>query len=138
LKPAFKKNGTTTAGNASQMTDGASVVMLTKRSKAEKLGLPIKGRFVSYAAIGVPPELTGLGPLHAVPKALNKCGLRVADIDVWELNEAFASQATYCSEQLGIPKHRLNRRGGAIALGHPLGISGARMICTMFSELERT
>ena len=80
----------------------------------------------------------GIGPAFAIPKALEKCGLGVKDIDVWEVNEAFASQATYCVEKLGIPREKLNRRGGAIALGHPLGMTGARMVCTLFHELERS
>lgn len=138
LKPAFKKGGSTTAGNSSQVTDGAAVVLLARRSVAKKLGLPIRGRIVSYAVAGVPPEVMGIGPAVAIPAALENAGLQIKDIDVWEVNEAFASQATYCTELLKIPKDRLNRRGGAIALGHPLGMTGARMICTLFSELERT
>jgi len=102
------------------------------------MGLPIKGRLLSFAVAGVPPEVMGIGPAFAIPKALNKCGLGVNDINVYEINEAFASQATYCIETLGIPKEKLNRRGGAIALGHPLGMTGARMIVTLFHEMERT
>lgn len=138
LKPAFKKNGTSTAGNSSQVTDGAACVFLARRSFAKKHGLPIHGRMVSFAAAGVPPEIMGIGPAFAIPPALEKAGLKVEDIDVWEVNEAFASQATYSIETLKIPKSKLNRRGGAIALGHPLGMTGARMICTLFSELKRT
>jgi acetyl-CoA acyltransferase 1 len=138
LKPAFKKGGTTTAGNSSQVTDGAAVVLLARRSYAEAHGLPIKGRMLSFAAAGVPPEIMGIGPVFAIPKALEQTGLQVKDIDVWEVNEAFGSQATYSVETLKIPKDKLNRRGGAIALGHPLGMTGARMICTLFSELQRT
>ena len=138
MKPAFKKNGTSTAGNSSQVTDGAACVFLAKRSFAKKHGLPIKGRILSYAVAGVPPEIMGVGPAYAIPLALEKTGLSVKDIDCWEVNEAFASQATYSVETLKIPKDKLNRRGGAIALGHPLGMTGARMICTLFSELERT
>ena len=137
LKPAFKKGGTTTAGNASQVSDGAAAVLLAKRSTAERLGLPIKGRLLSFAACGVPPEIMGIGPAFAIPKALKQTGLAVKDIDVWEVNEAFASQATYSVETLGIPYDKLNQRGGGIALGHPLGCTGARMIVTMFHELER-
>ena len=91
LKPAFQKSGTTTAGNASQVSDGAAVVLLARRSAAKRLGLPIQGRMLSYAAAGVPPELNGIGPVYAIPKALEKCGLSVQDVDVWEFNEAFAS-----------------------------------------------
>lgn len=138
LKPAFKKGGTTTAGNSSQVTDGAAVVMMTRRSHAKKLGLKIHGRFVSFATAGVPPKVMGIGPAYAIPKALEKAGLKVEDIDVFEVNEAFASQATYCVNKCGIPKEKLNPRGGAIALGHPLGMTGARMINTLYSELERT
>lgn len=138
LKPAFKKGGTTTAGNSSQVTDGAAAVLLAKRSVAEKHGLPIKGRLLSFGLAGVPPELMGIGPAFAIPKALELTGLSVNDIDVWEVNEAFGSQATYSVEKLNIPKNKLNRRGGAIALGHPLGMTGARMIVTLFHELERT
>lgn len=138
LKPAFKKNGTSTAGNSSQITDGAAVVILARRSYAVANNLPIKGRILSFAVAGVPPEIMGIGPAVAIPKALAQTGLSVKDIDVWEVNEAFASQATYSVEKLGISYDKLNRRGGAIALGHPLGMTGARMICTLFSEMERT
>lgn len=137
LKPAFKKGGSTTAGNSSQVSDGAAVVMVAKRSTAEKLGLPIKGRILSFAAAGCAPEIMGIGPAVAIPKALAKTGLTVPDIDVWEINEAFASQATYSVETLKVPYNKLNQRGGGIAIGHPLGCTGARMIVTMFHELER-
>lgn len=138
LKGAFKKGGTTTAGNSSQVTDGAAVVILARRSVAKKLGLPIRGRILSFAVAGVPPEIMGIGPAYAIPEALKKTGLTVSDIDVFEVNEAFASQATWSVEQLGIPRAKLNRRGGAIALGHPLGMTGARMVSTLFAELDRT
>lgn len=137
LKPAFKKGGSTTAGNSSQVSDGAAAVLLAKRSTAERLGLPIKGRLLSFASCGVPPEIMGIGPAVAIPKALKQTGLAINDVDVWEVNEAFASQATYSVETLGIPYDKLNQRGGGIALGHPLGCTGARMIVTMFHELER-
>lgn len=137
LKPAFKKGGSTTAGNSSQVSDGAAAVLLAKRSTAERLGLPIKGRLLSFAAAGTPPEIMGIGPAVAIPKALKQTGLAVPDIDVWEVNEAFASQATYSVEKLGIPYGKLNQRGGGIAIGHPLGATGARMIVTMFHELDR-
>ena len=94
LKPVFKKNGTTTAGNSSQITDGAAVVLLARRSWAKQMCLPIRGRMLSFAAAGVPPEVMGIGPAYAIPKALEKTGLSVDNIDVWEINEAFASQAT--------------------------------------------
>lgn len=138
MKPAFQKGGSTTAGNASQTTDGAAVVLVARRSVAKRLGLPIKGRILGFAVAGVPPEIMGIGPAVAIPKALANCGLSIKDIDCWEINEAFASQATYSVEKLGIPREKLNRRGGAIALGHPLGMTGARMVSTLFHELERT
>ena len=138
LKPAFQKGGFTTAGNSSQMTDGAAVVLLARRSVAKAMGLPILGRVLSYSVAGVPPEIMGIGPAVAIPQALKKTGLGINDIDIYEINEAFASQATYCVQELKVPKEKLNPRGGAIAIGHPLGMSGARMICTLFSELQRT
>ena len=138
MKHAFQKGGTTTAGNSSQVTDGAACVLLAKRSYAKKNGLPIQGRFLSFACAGVPPEIMGIGPAFAIPAALKKAGLSVNDIDVFEVNEAFASQATYSVDTLKIPREKLNRRGGAIALGHPLGMTGARMIVTLFHEMERT
>jgi len=138
LKPAFKKDGTTTAGNSSQITDGAACVMLARRDVAVKLGATIMGRIVSFSADGVPPEIMGIGPAAAIPHALEKAGLGIKDIDVFEINEAFASQACYCAQKLEVPVEKLNPRGGAIALGHPLGMTGARMINTLFSELERT
>ncbi|CDW85139.1 acetyl-acyltransferases family protein [Stylonychia lemnae] len=138
LKPAFKKDGTTTAGNSSQVSDGASAVLLTRRDVAKKLGLKVYGRIVSYAVAGVPPEIMGVGPAYAIPAALKKAGLEVKDIDVFEINEAFASQATMSIEALGVPKEKLNPRGGAIAIGHPLGNTGSRQVVTLFHELERT
>ena len=138
LKPAFQKGGSTTAGNSSQVTDGAACVLLARRDVAAKLGCKVYGRILSFAVAGVPPRIMGIGPAVAIPAALEKCGLRMDDIDIFEINEAFASQATYSVEKLGVPKNKLNPRGGAIALGHPLGMTGARMIKTLYSELERT
>ncbi len=138
LKPAFRKDGTTTAGNSSQVTDGAAAVLMTRRDVAKKLGLKVLGRVVSFAVAGVPPEIMGIGPAVAIPAALKKAGLEVKDIDVFEINEAFASQATYSVEVLNVPKEKLNPRGGGIALGHPLGCTGARMVTTLLHELERT
>lgn len=112
--------------------------MLTRRDVAKKLGLKVFGRIVSFAVAGVPPEVMGIGPAFAIPAALKKAGLQIKDIDIFEINEAFASQAVYCVEKLGIPKEKLNPKGGAIALGHPLGMTGARMMVTLFHELERT
>jgi acetyl-CoA acyltransferase 1 len=138
LKAAFKKDGTTHAGNSSQMTDGAAAVLLTRRSVAKQMGLKIIGKLTSYAVAGCHPEVMGIGPAVAIPEALKKAGIGMDKIDVFEINEAFASQATYCVEKLGVPKEKLNPRGGAMALGHPLGMTGARMIVTLMSELERT
>lgn len=136
LKPAFQKGGSTTAGNASQMTDGAAVVMLTRRDHAAKMGAKVLGRIVSFATAGVPPEVMGIGPAFAIPAALKKAGLGMNDVDIFEINEAFASQASWCGRELGVPEEKLNPRGGAIALGHPLAMTGARMINTLFSELN--
>ena len=113
-------------------------MLLARRDVATRLGCRIIGRIVSFATAGVPPKIMGIGPAFAIPAALERCGLTVADIDIFEVNEAFASQATYCVKKLGIPKEKLNPKGGAIALGHPLGMTGSRMICTLMSELERT
>lgn len=138
LKAAFKKGGSTTAGNASQVTDGAAAVLVASRKVAKELGLPILAKLKSYAVKGVPPEIMGIGPAAAIPAALDQVGMSVGDIDIYELNEAFASQATYCVEKLGIPMSKVNPKGGAIAIGHPLGMTGARMICTLLTELKRT
>jgi acetyl-CoA acyltransferase 1 len=138
LKPAFKKGGCSTGGNSSQVTDGAAAVLLMKRSFAEKKGFKPIGRIVGYSVDGVPPEIMGIGPAAAIPGVLSKTGMTINDIDIFEINEAFASQALYCINKLGIPKEKVNPKGGAIALGHPLGCTGARMICTLFTELERT
>ena len=138
LKPSFKKDGVSTAGNSSQTTDGAAAVLLARRSVAEANGWPIVGKFIAYAVAGVPPEIMGVGPAYAIPKVLEKAGLTVDQIDVFELNEAFATQATWSADQLKIDYKKLNPRGGAIALGHPLGCTGARQVATLLSELRRT
>jgi len=138
LRPAFKKEGSTTAGNSSQTSDGAAAVLVMTRAEAEKRGLPILGKFVSAAVAGVPPNVMGIGPAYAIPPALQKAGLSINDIDVYEINEAFASQASYCINKLGIPLSKVNPLGGAIALGHPLGCTGARMIGTLLHQLRRT
>ncbi|KAM6452966.1 3-ketoacyl-CoA thiolase, peroxisomal isoform 1-T1 [Liasis olivaceus] len=137
LKPAFKEGGTSTAGNSSQVSDGAAAVLLARRSAAAQLGLPVLGVLKSYAVVGVPPDVMGIGPAYAIPVALKKAGLTVDDIDVFEINEAFASQAVYCVEKLGIPMEKVNPLGGAIALGHPLGCTGARQVVTLLNELKR-
>jgi acetyl-CoA acyltransferase 1 len=138
IRPAFAKNGSIHAGNASQISDGAAVVLLMKRSTAIKLGQPILGKFVSASVIGVPPLLMGIGPWKAIPIALQKAGINIEDVDIYEINEAFASQCLWCSEKLGIPEEKLNPKGGAIAFGHPLGATGARMVSTLLHELRRT
>jgi acetyl-CoA acyltransferase len=137
LKPAFKGTGTVTAGSSSQVSDGAAAEVIAARDFAESNGLPILGVLRSYQVVGVPPEIMGVGPRYAIPKALEAAGLAIGDIDVFELNEAFASQALYCQRELGIPDEKLNPNGGAIALGHPLGCTGARMTATLLYELRR-
>lgn len=137
LKPAFKEDGSTTAGNSSQVSDGAAAILLARRAKAEQLGLPILGILRAYAVVGVPPDIMGIGPAYAIPAALEKSGLTVKDVDIFEINEAFASQASYCVEKLGIPAEKVNPLGGAIALGHPLGCTGARQVITLLNELKR-
>jgi len=138
LRPAFKKDGCSTAGNSSQVTDGAAAVLLMKRSEAISRGFSIIGRFLSFATAGVPPSVMGIGPAYAIPLALKKAGLNIGDIDVFELNEAFASQAIYSFKKLGIPREKVNPLGGAIALGHPLGCTGARQVGTLLHNLRRT
>lgn len=138
LKPAFQKGGSTTAGNASQVSDGAAMVLLARRSKAKELGLPILARVRSYAVVGVDPKFMGIGPAVAIPEALKKANIGVGDVDIFEINEAFASQATMTVEHLKIPKEKVNPKGGAIALGHPLGCTGSRQIATLLPELKRT
>mmetsp|Transcript_26833 Transcript_26833/g.26466 ORF Transcript_26833/g.26466 Transcript_26833/m.26466 type:complete len:205 (+) Transcript_26833:627-1241(+) len=138
LRPAFNPNGGTTAGNSSQVTDGAAVVLLASRQAAIENNLPILARFVSFAAVGVPPEIMGVGPAFAIPRALQLAGLTINDIDIFEINEAFASQATFSIEHLGIDKNKVNPKGGAIAFGHPLGCTGSRQVATLLPELRRT
>eukprot|EP00922_Rhytidocystis_sp_ex-Travisia-forbesii_P072367 GHVS01107895.1.p1 GENE.GHVS01107895.1~~GHVS01107895.1.p1 ORF type:complete len:463 (-),score=49.28 GHVS01107895.1:159-1547(-) len=138
LKPAFQKtNGTTTAGNSSQVTDGAAMVLLVSSKKIKELQIQPLARFISFAVVGVPPDIMGIGPAIAIPKVLKQTNLKISDIDIFEINEAFASQATYCVKQLNIPQHKLNPNGGAIALGHPLGCTGSRLIATLLPEMRR-
>jgi len=137
LKPAFGKDGVTTAGNASQITDGAASVLLMRRSVAERLGLPIQGRWIGFSVIGVPPRIMGIGPEKAIPAVLKQVGLTIADIGIFEINEAFASQAVHCVRTLGIPIEKVSPKGGAIAFGHPLGATGARQVATLMPELRR-
>jgi acetyl-CoA acyltransferase 1 len=138
LKTVFKANGTTTAGTSSQVSDGAAAVLLMRRSKAEELKVPIIGSMKGFAVVGVEPDVMGIGPAEAIPAVLKQTGLTVNDIDVFELNEAFASQAVYCVKKLGLNIDKVNPNGGAIALGHPLGCTGARQVATLMNELHRT
>ncbi|KAK8237715.1 3-ketoacyl-CoA thiolase [Phyllosticta capitalensis] len=137
IKPAFAKDGSIHAGNASQISDGAAAVLLMKRSTAQRLGQQILGKFVQASIVGVPPLLMGVGPAAAIPVALAKTGLQTADVDVYEINEAFASQCLFCVEELGIDVNKVNPKGGAIAFGHPLGCTGARQVSTLLYELKR-
>jgi acetyl-CoA acyltransferase len=137
LRPAFKPGGTVTAANASQMSDGAAAVLMMSRAKAEALGLKPMARFVSFGVGGVPPEVMGIGPIAAVPKALERAGLTIEDIDLVELNEAFASQAVAVVRELGMDIDKVNVNGGAIALGHPLGCTGAKLTTQLLYEMKR-
>lgn len=137
LKTSFKENGTTTAGNSSQVSDGAAAVLLMRRSTAINLGLQILGKFVDFAVAGVPPRIMGIGPALAIPKLLKQNSLSIGDIGVFELNEAFASQASHCAKVLGIPAERWNPLGGAIALGHPLGCTGSRLVATILPQMRK-
>jgi len=137
LKPAFKEGGSTTAGNASQLSDGAAAILVTKRSTAERLKLPIQGIFRSFASVGVEPAIMGVGPAYAIPPAVKRAGLVLNDIDVFEINEAFASQCTFSIKKLGLDIEKVNPNGGAIALGHPLGCTGARLVADILPELKR-
>ncbi|EKG14024.1 Thiolase [Macrophomina phaseolina MS6] len=138
IKPAFLPYGDRShAGNSSQVTDGAAAVILMKRSRAEQLGQPILGKYVAATVAGVPPRIMGIGPTVAIPKLLNKLNITLDDVDVVEINEAFASMGVYCRDTLKIPHEKLNIRGGAIALGHPLGCTGTRQVVTGLSECRR-
>eukprot|EP00569_Conticribra_weissflogii_P014916 CAMPEP_0171398566 /NCGR_PEP_ID=MMETSP0880-20121228/6030_1 /TAXON_ID=67004 /ORGANISM="Thalassiosira weissflogii, Strain CCMP1336" /LENGTH=414 /DNA_ID=CAMNT_0011912593 /DNA_START=26 /DNA_END=1267 /DNA_ORIENTATION=- len=138
LKPVFDKaEGSTTAGNSSQLTDGAAAVLLMSREEAVKRKLPIWGVWRSYAVEGVPPDIMGVGPVYAIPSALQKAKIGAKDVDIFEINEAFASQAYYCIRTLKLEEGKVNPNGGAIALGHPLGCTGARMVVTLLNEMRR-
>lgn len=137
IRPAFAENGSIHAGNASQVSDGAAAVLLMKRSTAEKLGQTVLGKFVTASIVGVPPLLMGIGPWKAIPVVLEKTGLTKEDVDLWEINEAFASQCVWCIEELGLDMEKVNPKGGAIAIGHPLGCTGARQVGTLLHELRR-
>jgi 3-oxoadipyl-CoA thiolase len=137
LEPAFKTNGTVTAGNSSGINDGAAAVLLCEAEAARRMGLRPMARFVACAAAGVAPDLMGLGPIPATRKALARAGVGVDELDLVELNEAFAAQAIACMQDLALDSDRTNVNGGALALGHPLGASGARMVTTLLHELRR-
>jgi 3-oxoadipyl-CoA thiolase len=136
LRPVFRPHGTVTAGNSSGINDGAAAVLLTSADAAERLGLHPLARVVASAVAGVDPAYMGLGPIPATRKVLERTGLRIEDFDVIELNEAFAAQVIPCVRELGIPMEKLNPNGGAIALGHPIGFSGARLVTTLVHELR--
>jgi len=138
LKTVFKKNGTVTAGTSSQVSDGAAAVLMMRRSKAEELGCKPIGVFRGAKVVGVDPEVMGIGPAEAIPAVLEATGLTMDDIDIFEINEAFAAQAVMCVQKLGVPAEKLNPQGGAIALGHPLGATGARQVATLLNGLHRT
>jgi acetyl-CoA acyltransferase len=137
LRPAFHAKGTITAGNSSQMSDGAAACVVMSDERARQLNLKPLARFVAYATAGCPPEEMGIGPVHAIPKVLKVAGLKLEDIDVIELNEAFAAQSVAVIKTLGLDPERVNVNGGAIALGHPLGCTGAKLTATILRELER-
>ncbi|MBX9860012.1 MAG: acetyl-CoA C-acetyltransferase [Sphingomonas sp.] len=137
LKPAFKKDGTVTAANASGLNDGAAALVITSREEAEKRGMPILARIASWASAGVDPSIMGIGPVPAVKRALEKAGWAIGDLDLIESNEAFAAQAMSVNKELGWDTSKINVNGGAIAIGHPIGASGARLLTTLLYEMAR-
>jgi acetyl-CoA acyltransferase len=140
LKPHFDPNsgqGTVTAGNSSQLSDGASATLLISRQRADQLGIPYKLVFRGFQIAGCDPDEMGIGPIFAVPKLLKRAGLKMDDIDLWELNEAFAVQVVYCRDRLGIDPEKLNVNGGSISIGHPFGMTGSRLVGTLANEMER-
>jgi acetyl-CoA acetyltransferase family protein len=138
LRPHFEpETGTVTAGNASQLSDGASATLLMSRDRAQELGVPPLIAFRGFAVAGCEPDEMGIGPVFAVPKLLSRHGLKVTDIDLWELNEAFAVQVIYCRDRLGIDPDKLNVNGGSISIGHPFGMTGSRMVGTIANEMRR-
>ncbi len=136
LEPAFIKGGTVTAGNSSPLNDGAAAVVLMSAEKARELGITPLARVITMAVAGVRPDIMGIGPVPAMKKALQRAGLQLSDIDIIELNEAFAAQNLAVIKAMGIDEEKLNPHGGAIALGHPLGCSGARLIATLINDLQ--
>jgi acetyl-CoA acyltransferase 1 len=137
IKGSFAQGGSIHAGNASQISDGAAAVLLMKRSTAEKLGQKILGKYVAASIVGVKPLLMGIGPFKAIPKVMELTGISKEDVDIFEINEAFASQCLWSAQQLGLPMDKINPKGGAIAFGHPLGCTGARQVSTLLYELRR-
>ena len=137
LRPVFANNGSVTAGNSSQMSDGAAFVLVMSEQMVKELNLEPIARMISYAAVGVEPRIMGIGPVAAVPKALSQAGLKLKDIELFELNEAFASQSLAVIRELGLNKDLVNVNGGAIALGHPLGCTGAKLSVQLFNEMRR-
>jgi acetyl-CoA acyltransferase len=140
LKPHFDPTsgqGSVTAGNSSQLSDGASATLLMSRQRADQLGIPYQLMFRGFQVSGCNADEMGIGPIYAVPKLLKRAGLKMEDIDIWELNEAFAVQVVYCFHHLGIDPEKLNVNGGSIAIGHPFGMTGSRMVGTMANEMER-
>ncbi len=140
LPPVFDTSsgrGSVTAGNSSQLSDGASATLVMSGERAKELGIMPRLIFRGYAVAGCEPDEMGIGPVFAVPKLLKKHGLRVGDIDLWELNEAFASQTVYCRDRLGLPMERLNVNGGSISIGHPFGMTGSRLVGTIMNEMTR-
>lgn len=137
LRPVFRQGGSVTAGNSSPLNDGAAAAVLLSDRRAAELGVQPLGRLRGFTVVGVDPDIMGIGPVPAIQKLLAQCGLSIDDIDLFELNEAFAAQAVYCQRELGIPDDRLNVNGGAIALGHPLGCTGAKLSATLLHEMRR-
>ena len=137
LKPSFAVGGTVTPGNASPLSDGAAAMLVASAAKADALGLPRLGYLRAFVTVGVDPAIMGIGPVPAIEKLFAKTKLSVADVDLFEINEAFASQSVYCQRKLGIPDEKLNVNGGAIALGHPLGCTGAKLVASALYELKR-
>ncbi|MDT8306211.1 MAG: thiolase family protein, partial [Anaerolineae bacterium] len=137
LRPVFQQGGSVTAGNSSPLSDGAAAVIIMERNRAEELGLKPLLRFVGFNVAGVPPEIMGIGPIAAVPRVMQRTGLSLAEMDFVELNEAFAAQAVAVLRELGIDEAKLNVDGGAIALGHPLGATGAKLTVQMMDQLLR-
>lgn len=136
IRPAFHKQGSIHAGNASQISDGAAAVLLMRRDVAQRHGLKIVGKYVASAVVGVEPLLMGIGPWAAIPRLFEKTGITKDQVDIFEINEAFASQCVWCAEELGLDFNKVNPRGGAIAFGHPLGATGARQVATLMNEMK--